>query len=75
MIFDPKKIYYLTIWQTLRTGREGWGEDMLRCPNQRRRRCRRRDDAIGCLVRSRIADVLLPEHTQEAPLTAHVDHV
>ena len=22
-----------------------------------------------------VADVLLPEHTQEAPLTAHVEHV
>ena len=38
--------------KTLRTGREDgmrW-----RCPNQRRRRCRRRDDAVGCLVRSRM---------------------
>ena len=34
--------------KNLRTRREDgmrW-----RCPNQRRRRCRRRDDAVGCLV-------------------------
>ena len=36
--------------KTLRTGREDgmrW-----RCPNQRRRRCRRRDDAVGCVGHS-----------------------
>ena len=48
--------------------REG-GWHAVKMSNQRRRRCRRRDDAVGCL------DVLLPEHTQEAPLTAHVEHV
>ena len=31
--------------------------------------------ACGGDVRTLIADVLLPEHTQEAPLTAHVEHV
>ena len=30
-----------------------------RCPNQRRRRCRRRDDAVGCLVRSRMLWLLM----------------
>ena len=43
-----------------------------RCPNQRRQSCRMRDDAIGSLVSSQIyasdANVLLPEHTQEARL-------
>ena len=49
-----------------------------RCPNQRRGRCRIEEMmqlvawcVHGCLV----ADVLLPEHTQEAPLTAHVEHI
>ena len=48
-----------------------------RCPNQHRRRCHRRDDAVGCFgsfTDALVADVLLPEHTQEA-LTAHVEHV
>ena len=45
-----------------------------RCPNQSRRRCRSIDDAVGCLVRSRML-WLLPEHTQEAPLTAHVEEI
>ena len=48
-----------------------------RCPNQCRRRCRRRDDAVGCLVRSWMLRLLmcclLPEHTQEARLTAHAN--
>ena len=61
---------------TLRTGRD---DDMRwRCPNQRRRRCRRRDDAVGLVgafTDALIADVLLPEHTREASLTAHVEHV
>ena len=42
---------------TLRTGREDgmrW-----RCPNQHRRRCRRRDDAVACLVRSRMIWLLM----------------
>ena len=30
-----------------------------RCPNQCRRRCRRRDDAVGCLVRSRMLRLLM----------------
>ena len=30
-----------------------------RCPNQRRRHCRRRDDTVGCLVRSRMLWLLL----------------
>ena len=42
-------------------------EDGIRwiCPNQRRRRCRRRYDAVGCLVRSRmiLLLMLLPEHS------------
>ena len=45
-----------------RTGRDDgmrW-----RCPNQSRRRCRRRDAAVGCLVRyALVPDVLLLEHT------------
>ena len=45
-----------------------------RCPNQSRRHCRRRYDAVACLMSSRmVADVLLPEHTQETPLAAHVE--
>ena len=47
-----------------------WG-----CPNQRRQRCRRRDDAVGAFMDALVADVLLPEHTQEAPLAAHVEYV
>ena len=30
-----------------------------RYPNQRRRRCRRSDDAVGCLVRTRILRLLI----------------
>ena len=30
-----------------------------RCPNQRRARCRRRDDAAGCVVRSRMIRLLM----------------
>ena len=30
-----------------------------RCPNQRRRRCRRRYDAVGCLMRSRMLRLLM----------------
>ena len=43
--------------KTLRTGRE----DGMRwiCPNQRRRRCRMRDDAVGCLVHSRMLWLLM----------------
>ena len=43
--------------KTLRTGREDgmW----WRCRNQRRRRCRKRDDAVGCLVRSRMLWLLI----------------
>ena len=52
-----------------------------KCPNQRRRRCRRRHDAVGCLVRSRMLRLLLCpllEYTHEpdeAPLAAHVEHI
>ena len=31
--------------------------------------------ATSAFTDALIADVLLPEHTQEAPLTAHVEHV
>ena len=30
---------------------------------------------LGTFTDALVADVLLPEHTQEAPLTAHVEHV
>ena len=30
---------------------------------------------LGAFTDALVADVLLPEHTQEAPLTAHVEHV
>ena len=59
--------------KTLRTE---MGDGMRwRCPNQHRRRCRRRDDAVGVFTGALVADVLLPERTPEAPLTAHVQHV
>ena len=38
--------------KTLRTVSEDGMQ--WRCPNQHRRRCPRRDDAVGCLVRSRM---------------------
>ena len=43
--------------KTLRTGRDDGMR--CRCPNQRRRFCRRRDDAVGCLVRSRMLWLLM----------------
>ena len=43
--------------KTLRTGREDGMR--CRCPNQRRRRCLRRDDAVGCLVHSRMLLLLM----------------
>ena len=52
-----------------RTGREDGMQyqkkkKKKRCPNQSRRRCRRRDAAVGCLVRyALVPDVLLLEHT------------
>ena len=30
---------------------------------------------LGAFMGAMVADVLLPEHTQEAPLEAHVEHV
>ena len=37
-----------------------WEDGMRkRCPNQRRRRCPRRDDAVGCLVCSRMLRLLM----------------
>ena len=30
---------------------------------------------VGAFTDALVADVLLPEHTQVAPLTAHVEHV
>ena len=30
---------------------------------------------LGAFTDAMVADVLLPEHTHEAPLTAHVGHV
>ena len=49
-----------------------------RCPNQRRRPCRKRDDGgsfYGTSTVSLVADVLLPEHVYESHLAAHVEHV
>ena len=48
---------------------------MRRCPNQRKRRCHRRDDAVGFFVRSCFGcwyAVARTQHTQEAPLVSHV---
>ena len=60
--------------KTLRrpTGEE---DDMVRkCTNQlsRERLC---GWLLGAFTDASVADVLLPEHTQEAPLAAHVEHV
>ena len=41
-------------------------------------RCRRRDDAVGSFDKFKdasVANVMLPEHTQEAPLAAHVEQI
>ena len=62
---------------TFRTGREDGTR--RRCPSQCRRRCRRRDEAVGSwrgkFMDASVADVLLPEHTQEAPLAARVEYI
>ena len=62
--------YFVEVVCTLRTGREDGMR--RRCPN---RRCRRRDWLVGAFRDASVADVLLPEHMQEAPLAAQVEHI